>query len=89
MTDSHAQHDDGGTDIGPDTGAGPLLSGRGLSRTFTLPRRSPFQPGPVRHALVEADLDVGRGESVALIGESGSGKSTLVRLLLALDRPTA
>jgi ABC-type glutathione transport system ATPase component len=68
--------------------AEPLLSGRGLSRTFTLPRRSPFQPGPVRHALVDADLDVGRGESVALIGESGSGKSTLVRLLLALDRPT-
>ncbi len=89
MTDSLAQHDDGGADTGPDAGAGPLLRGRGLSRTFTLPRRSPFQPGPVRHALDEADLDVGRGESVALIGESGSGKSTLVRLLLALDRPTA
>jgi len=68
--------------------ASPLLSGRGLTRTFRLPRRSPFQPGPVRHALVDADLDVGPGESVALIGESGSGKSTLVRLLLALDRPT-
>ena len=69
--------------------AGPLLRGRGLTRTFTLPRRSPFQPGPVRHALIDADLDVGAGESVALIGESGSGKSTLVRLLLALDSPSA
>ncbi|GAA0959552.1 ABC transporter ATP-binding protein [Frigoribacterium faeni] len=66
----------------------PLLSGRGLGRTFRLPRSSPFQPGPVRHALVDADLDVAAGESVALIGESGSGKSTLVRLLLALDAPT-
>jgi ABC-type glutathione transport system ATPase component len=67
----------------------PLLSGRGLTRTYRLPRSSPFQPGPVRHALVEADLDVGHGESVALIGESGSGKSTLVRSLLALDAPTS
>jgi len=69
--------------------APPLLVARGLTRTFTLPRRSPFQPGPVRHALVDADLEVAAGESVALIGESGSGKSTLVRLLLALDRATS
>ncbi|WP_423917819.1 ABC transporter ATP-binding protein [Frigoribacterium sp. 2-23] len=66
-----------------------LLSGRGLTRTFTLPRRSPFVPGETRRALVDADLDVAAGESVALIGESGSGKSTLVRLLLALDAPTS
>ena len=83
------------TGLAPGQGAGqapvvaPLLVGQGLTRTFTLPRRSPFQPGPVRHALVDADLAVGAGESVALIGESGSGKSTLVRLLLALDAPTA
>jgi len=69
--------------------APPLLVASGLTRTFTLPRRSPFRPGPVRHALVDADLEVAAGESVALIGESGSGKSTLVRLLLALDRATS
>ena len=67
----------------------PLLTGRGLTRTYRLPRPSPFQPGAVRHALIDADLDVAAGESVALIGESGSGKSTLVKLLLALDAPTA
>lgn len=79
------------TDAGDATAppAPPLLVARGLTRTFTMPRRSPLQPGPVRHALIDADLDVGAGESVALIGESGSGKSTLVRLLLALDTATA
>jgi peptide/nickel transport system ATP-binding protein len=68
---------------------GPLLlSAAGAGRDFTLPRRSLFTPGVVRHALVDASLDVAEGESVGLIGESGSGKSTLVRILLALDRAT-
>ncbi len=35
------------------------------------------------------DLEVARGETVALIGESGSGKSTLLRLVLGLARPDA
>nr|WP_239452049.1 ATP-binding cassette domain-containing protein [Frondihabitans sp. PAMC 28766] len=48
-----------------------------------------FTPGVVRHALVDASLTVGEGESVGLIGESGSGKSTLVRILLALDAASA
>ncbi|MHC2999349.1 diguanylate cyclase [Microbacterium sp. HJ5] len=39
--------------------------------------------------LEDADLDVRQGSAVGIIGESGSGKSTLVRLLLALDTPTA
>jgi putative ABC transport system ATP-binding protein len=33
------------------------------------------------------DLDVGRGESVAVLGPSGSGKSTLLALMAGLDRP--
>ncbi|MFD7861258.1 ABC transporter ATP-binding protein [Streptomyces sp. NPDC057682] len=41
---------------------------------------------PVR-ACDGVDLEIGRGEFVALTGPSGSGKSTLLYLLGALDRP--
>ena len=34
------------------------------------------------------DLEVARGESLALVGESGAGKSTLLHLLGGLDTPT-
>jgi lipoprotein-releasing system ATP-binding protein len=35
------------------------------------------------------DLEVGRGEMLALVGESGAGKSTLLHLLGGLDRPSS
>jgi lipoprotein-releasing system ATP-binding protein len=60
-----------------------LLEVRGLRRRF--------RSGDVGwlDVLTGADLDLARGEVIAVAGASGSGKSTLLHLLGGLDRPTA
>ena len=42
----------------------------------------------VVHVLENLDLEVAKGEFLALMGPSGSGKSTLLNLIGGLDRPT-
>jgi peptide/nickel transport system ATP-binding protein len=66
-----------------------VLHATGLHRTYRLPRRGPFEPGPVRTAVDGVDLTVAPGARLGIVGESGSGKSTLVRLLAGLEAPSA
>lgn len=41
-----------------------------------------------REVLQDINLEIQRGETLAIIGASGSGKSTLLRLMIGLLRPT-
>ncbi len=41
------------------------------------------------HALKDINLQINKGELVAIIGPSGSGKSTLMNILGLLDHPTS
>ncbi|MBX9363372.1 ABC transporter ATP-binding protein [Streptomyces sp. WAC04114] len=68
----------------PEVTTAPLLSAQGLHVTF--PGR---HGGPRARAVDGVDLDIRRGEIVALVGESGCGKTTLARSLLGLVEPTA
>jgi len=46
------------------------------------------QGGQVLHVLKGVDLEISKGEVIALIGPSGSGKSTLLQLAGLLEKPT-
>lgn len=55
---------------------GAVLTARGLAKSY----------GSV-HALVGVDLEIGHGESVAVMGPSGSGKTTLLHVLSGIIAP--
>lgn len=59
-----------------------LLTARGLKKSYALGKRT-------LEVLRGVDLDVGRGDFLALRGSSGAGKSTLLHLMGGLDTPNA
>ncbi len=68
--------------------AEPLLEVRGLGKRFPVARDWLGRPTSFLSAVDGVDLEVRRGETVALVGESGCGKSTLARLILRLVEPS-
>ncbi|WP_370162674.1 ABC transporter ATP-binding protein [Limimaricola soesokkakensis] len=59
-----------------------VVSARSVDLTFET------ADGPV-HALRGVDLDIAKGEFVSFIGPSGCGKTTFLRVVAALEQPTA
>jgi lipoprotein-releasing system ATP-binding protein len=59
-----------------------LLSARGLKKTYVMGKRS-------LEVLRGVDVEIARGDFLALRGASGAGKSTLLHLIGGLDTPNA
>lgn len=59
----------------------PLIQLSNISRLYKLGDQ-------VVHALRKIDLEIFRGDYIALMGPSGSGKSTLMNIIGCLDTPT-
>ncbi len=77
-------------DVQPPGEAGPLLTVTGLSVGFPLGSALVARlrhEAHVLRAVDGVDLEIERGEALALVGESGSGKSTLARALTGLQKP--
>lgn len=79
----------------------PVIHAKNIGKTYRLYARPadrvketflPFgrrQYHQVFHALEDVSLQVGRGETVGIIGRNGSGKSTLLQIICGILRPSS
>ena len=66
----------------------PAFAVRGLSRTFRIGGGF-VGAGRELRAVDNVNLEVARGEVLAIVGETGCGKTTLSRMMLGLQPPTS
>ena len=64
-----------------DTDKLPILKGLGLKRYY-------IRGSETVRALDGIDIEINKGETIAVVGPSGSGKTTLMNILSCLDQPT-
>ena len=64
-------------------GTRPILAARDLTKVY------PVRGGQTLAAVAGVSMELGRGETLGVVGESGCGKSTLARLLVRLEHPTS
>jgi peptide/nickel transport system ATP-binding protein len=77
--------------LGDDRGgpATPLLAVNGLIKHFGTKGGFLTKAGAVVRAVDGVSFDVGKGETLGIVGESGCGKSTVARLIMQIIKPDA
>lgn len=65
---------------------GGAIEVRGLNKRFKLRRGLKHS---ILNAVVDANIVIGAGRTIALVGESGSGKSTIAKIIAKLETPTS
>ncbi len=68
---------------------GDIIRTNELARYYRVKPQGMFKKAVTLKALDGVSFSIGRGETLAVVGESGCGKSTLARLVTMIESPTA